>query len=221
MPRERLHFVTGRLAEFALRRVLEELSAAAGFDYSLDVLSISVAALMTPQWIAPRLNVPAGTSRVLLPGWCQGDLAAVERAAGVPVVCGPKDLRELPRFFGQQAPAADYGRYDIEILAEINHAPRLPLEELLNTADRLRADGADIIDLGCDPAAEWTAVGDAVRVLRDRGHRVSIDTMNVAEAAAATRAGAELVLSVNASNREAALDWPAEVVGSTTSGRPT
>ena len=212
MPRERLHFVTGRLAEFALRRVLEELSAAAGFDYTLEVLSISVAALMTPQWIAPRLHVPAGTSRVLLPGWCQGDLAAVERAAGVPVVCGPKDLRELPRFFGQQAPAADYGRYDIEILAEINHAPRLPLEELLNTADRLRADGADIIDLGCDPAAEWTAVGDAVRVLRDRGHRVSIDTMNVAEAAAATRAGAELVLSVNAGNREAALDWPAEVV---------
>jgi dihydropteroate synthase len=36
--------------------------------------------------------------------------------------------------------------------------------------------------------------------------------MRIAEAAAATHVGAELVLSVNASNREAALDWPAELV---------
>ncbi|MBX9790053.1 MAG: dihydropteroate synthase [Pirellulales bacterium] len=212
MPRERLHFVTGRLAEFALRRVLDELSASVGFDYSVDVLAISVAALMTPAWVASRICVPPGTTRVLLPGWCQGDLEAVECAAGVPVACGPKDLRDLPKFFGQQAPLADYGRFDIEILAEINHAPRLPLAELLVEADRLRADGADVIDLGCDPAHEWTTVADAVRALRDRGHRVSIDTMNASEAAAATAAGAELVLSVNASNRRAALDWPAELV---------
>ena len=210
--RQRLHFVTGRLAEFALRRVLDELSASVGFDYTVDVLAISVAALMTPQWIAPRLRVPPGTTRVVLPGWCQGDLEAVARAAGVPVVCGPKDLRELPKFFGRQAPLADYGNFDIEILAEINHAPRLPLAELLAEADRLRADGADVIDLGCDPAHEWTTVAAAVRALRDRGHRVSIDTMNVSEAASATAAGAELVLSVNASNRQAALDWPAELV---------
>lgn len=195
-----------------MRRVLAELSSSVGFDYSLDVLPISVAALMTPRWIAPRLRVPQGTTRVVLPGWCQGDVALVERAAGVPVECGPKDLRELPRYFGQAAVDADYGRYDIEILAEINHAPRLGLEAILTAADDLRADGADIIDLGCDPARPWTAVADAVRALGERGHRVSIDTMNPAEAAAATEAGAELVLSVNATNRQAALDWPAELV---------
>ena len=36
--------------------------------------------------------------------------------------------------------------------------------------------------------------------------------MNVAEIAAAAKSGAELVLSVNSSNRDAAADWGVEVV---------
>jgi len=51
-----------------------------------------------------------------------------------------------------------------------------------------------------------------VRAIKDLGLRVSIDSLNPDEIAAAVAAGAELVLSVNASNREAALDWGAEVV---------
>ena len=42
--------------------------------------------------------------------------------------------------------------------------------------------------------------------------RVSIDSFDPVEASAAARAGAELVLSVNASNREQAVDWGVEVV---------
>ena len=41
--------------------------------------------------------------------------------------------------------------------------------------------------------------------LRDDGHRVSIDSLDPREIEPAVRAGAELVLSVNSSNREAAL----------------
>jgi dihydropteroate synthase-like protein len=48
--------------------------------------------------------------------------------------------------------------------------------------------------------------------LWDRGLRVSIDSMNPAEIAVAAEAGAELVLSVNSANREAACDWGIEVV---------
>ena len=44
---ERIHFVTGRFAEPALRTLLEELSPKVGFAYSIDVLPISVAALMS------------------------------------------------------------------------------------------------------------------------------------------------------------------------------
>ena len=80
-----IHFITGRLAEFALRKVLAELAAKEGFEYSVGVLGITVAALMTPEWVARHLRVPPGTAKVMLPGYCHGDLSPVEAAAGVPV----------------------------------------------------------------------------------------------------------------------------------------
>jgi dihydropteroate synthase len=212
MPREHVHFVTGRLAEHSLRKLLAELAPAAGFDYSLDVLGITVAALMTTDWVAPRIAPPPQTTRLLLPGYCRGDLAPVARATSAQVERGPRDLRQLPQFFGRPPAAGDYGRYDLQILAEINHCPRLTLPEILAAADRLRADGADLIDVGCEPGPPWSGVAETVRALVDDGHRVSIDSLQVAEIAAAVRAGAELVLSVNASNRHAAPDWGCEVV---------
>jgi dihydropteroate synthase-like protein len=76
----------------------------------------------------------------------------------------------------------------------------------------LRADGADVIDVGCEPGGVWTGVGETVRALVDQGHRVSIDSMQEEEIEPAVRAGAELVLSVNSRNRAAAADWGCEVV---------
>ena len=212
MQQKHIHFVTGRLAEHALRRMVARLAPEVGFDYSIDVLNITVAALMTPSWVAQRIDVPAEADRVLLPGYCEGDLAPVERAAGAPAERGPRDLRRLPDFFGTPSSTDDYGEYDIEILAEINHCPRLSLRETLDEAARLRADGADIIDVGCEPGQTWSGVAAVVRALADAGHRVSIDSFDRAEIEAAVRAGAELVLSVNSTNRQAAVDWGAEVV---------
>lgn len=210
--RQHIHFVTGRLAEFSLRKVLAELAPRADFDYSVDVLGITVAALMTTEWIARRIKPPPGTSRVVLPGYCQGELSAVADACHLPVERGPRDLRRLSDYFGQGASPNDYGGYDIEILAEINHAPRLSVAEILNEAASLRAAGADLIDVGCDPGYCWNGVGDAVAALVAEGHRVSIDSLDVREISAAAKSGAELVLSVNSSNREAAADWGARVV---------
>jgi len=129
----RFLFVTGRLAEFALRQVLDELAPRAGFVPEIAVLPISVAALMTPAWVARRLEIPAGVARVILPGHCRGDLTAIlEKACGVAVELGPEDLRDLPRHFGQaNAQSQGYGAYDIEILAEINHVPQLPRNVLI------------------------------------------------------------------------------------------
>jgi dihydropteroate synthase-like protein len=208
-----IHFVTGRLAEFSLRQVLADLAPRAGFEYSIDVLGITVAALMTTDWVAPRIRVPPGTSRVVLPGYCLGELSVVAAVAAVPVERGPRDLRRLPEYFGKGAAADDdYGTFDIEILAEINHAPRLALTEILSEAQRLRAAGADVIDVGCEPGEPWSGVGETVRALVDSGHRVSIDSMNVQEVEAAVKSGAQLVLSVNRVNRQAAVDWGCEVV---------
>jgi dihydropteroate synthase-like protein len=212
MSRQHYLFVTGRLAEASLREVLAELAPAVGFDYSIAVMPITVAALLTTKWTARRLHVPEGVTRVMVPGYCTGDLAVLEEVAGVPVERGPRDLRQLPEYFGQKSPTADYGEFDIEILAEINGAPRLPLADLLALARRLEADGADVIDLGCEPGSTWNQVGDAVRALRDEGLRVSIDSFNPAEIAAAAAAGAELVLSVNKTNCRRAADWGCEVV---------
>ena len=81
--RPRYLFVTGRLAEFALRQVLDDLAPQAGFTAEVAVLPISVAALMTPKWVARHLEVPAGIDRIILPGHCRGDLdPIVEKAPG-------------------------------------------------------------------------------------------------------------------------------------------
>jgi len=213
MPREQIHFVTGKLAEHSLRELLGELSPRAGFDFTVEVLNITVAALMTTEWISTRIHPPPGTTRILLPGYCQGELSPLSAKFGVPVDRGPRDLRRLPEFFGRDSSAqSTYGAYDIEIIAEINHAPRLPLREIIAAAAMLKSDGADIIDIGCNPGETWSAVSECVAALVAEGHRVSIDSMNVEEIAPAVRAGASLVLSVNSANRHAAAGWGCEVV---------
>jgi dihydropteroate synthase len=211
--RPRIHFVTGRLAEHSLRQVLERLAPRAGFDWTVQVMPITVAALMTTPWIARRLEVPPGTTRVQIPGACRGPLEAFADVTAVPVERGPEDLRALDEFFGQKSrDLSDYGRHDIEIIAEINHAPRLAAADLLAEARRLAAAGADRIDVGCDPGERWAGVADAVRMLVTEGFRVSIDSFDPVEVAAAARAGADLVLSVNSTNVSAAADWGCEVV---------
>ena len=74
MSCERILFVTGRLAERSLRRVVGELGPQLGFDYEVQTLGISVAALMHCDWVARKLEFDGQFDRVILPGWCQGDL---------------------------------------------------------------------------------------------------------------------------------------------------
>jgi dihydropteroate synthase-like protein len=173
---------------------------------------------MTPKWIARHLKVPEGATEILVTGYCAGtdeaakSLQALSESLGVPIQVGPKDLRALPEYFGQPRTREGYGKYDIEIIAEINHAPRLSLNEILAQAQTMSAHGANVIDVGCDPGGVWAGLADCVRALKAEGHRVSVDSLNVAEITAAVEAGAELVLSVNSSNRHAAKDWGCEVI---------
>ena len=212
-PREKILFVTGRLAEFSLRRVLETLSKRAHFDYEVEVLGISVAALMHVDWVSRKLHVPPGFDRVILPGWCRGELQPLQDKYSTPVERGPKDLHDLPDHFGKRKTApADYGRYDIEILAEINHAPRLSTGQLMAQAEAYRQSGADVIDLGCVPGETWVGAGEMTRRLRAAGFRVSIDSFDQAEVEDAVSAGAELVLSCNSTNIAWAQHLPAELV---------
>lgn len=209
----RLLFVTGRLAEPALRGVVEALSREAGFDYEVAVLGISVAALMHVGWVKRKLSIPAGVDRVILPGWCQGDLRELEDEYGVPFELGPKDLFDLPEHLGRgKRTPADLQRYDIEILAEINHAPHLTDRQILDSAQSYRTAGADVIDLGCVPGESWSRAGEVTRLLRAYGFRVSIDSFDRTEVESAVEGGAELVLSCNSSNVEWARLLEAELV---------
>ena len=204
VPR-RVLFVTGRLAEPGLRRTLAEMAPA--FAYDVAVMKITVAALMTTPWIARFLAVPAGTDLVLIPGLCEGDTAAIADRAGVRVEKGPKDLRQIPEYFGRAAAARDYGAYAIEIVAEVNNAPRLERAALRREADHYRASGADVIDIGCTPGREFPGLADTVRELVDAGMRVSVDSFDAGEIRTAVAAGAELVLSINRSNLDVARDF--------------
>lgn len=208
-----IHFVTGKLAEPSLREIVASLADKQSFDYSIEVLPITVAALMTPKWLLKHMRIPAGTTRVILPGYLQSGIDAIRSEIATPIECGPKDVRDLPVLFGKKRfKGEDYGQYSIEIIAEINYAPRLSLPSLLEQAKKLILDGANRIDLGCEPGFQWIHVADAVRALGCEGIATSIDTFDPWEAEAATHAGSTLVLSVNKTNREAALEWGCEVV---------
>jgi dihydropteroate synthase len=208
--REQIVFVTGKLAEFSLRLVVQPLSAEIGFDFQIEVLPISVAALMQVEWIARKFSLSdqlARPDRVILPGWCQGDLGILVGRFEVAFERGPKDLHDLPDYFGKLRTPVDLSNYEIEILAEINHAPRQGAAEIVLAAGSLRADGADLIDLGCVPGESWEQAGEVTRLLRNEGMRVSIDSFERREVEAAVAAGAELVLSCNSSN----VDWAARL----------
>jgi len=200
----RVLFVTGRLAEPALRGVLADMHP--DFAYDVAVMGITVAALMTTEWIARGLAVDEGTDLVVIPGLCEGDPAAVAEKVGVSVEKGPKDLREIPEYFGSAAARQDYGAWDIEIVAEINNVLRMSADAVRTTADYFRASGPDVIDVGCPPGVSFPGLGDVVRGLVAAGMRVSVDTFDADEIRTAVAAGAELVLSVNGSNLEVAKD---------------
>ena len=208
MSVERVLFITGRLAEPALRRVLEELKSQFPLHAEIEVLNITVAALMHTEWIGRQLIIDGSFDRAIIPGWCQGDLDSLSDQFDTPFERGPKDLYDLPEYWGGKArtpPVLDF--YNIEILAELNHAPHLSEVELIQQANSYRADGADIIDLGCVPGESWNGVGDCVRRLQSEGFRISIDSFDRREVELAVVAGAELVLSCNSTNR----DWLAKL----------
>ncbi len=205
---ETILFVTGRLAEPGLREVIAGIAEKLGFRYEIAVPGIQVAALLHVSLLIKRLTIPHDISRVILPGWCQGDLSELQQHFGKPFELGPRDLYDLPEYFGlSKRRTADLSRYSVEILAEINHATRMPLLEIVREAKALVASGANVIDVGGVPGESSPRIAEIVTTLRSEGLRVSIDSFDRQEVEQAVKAGAELILSCNHAN----IDWVAEL----------
>ncbi len=186
-------FVTGRLAEPALRSVLAELDIA----HQIAVMNISVAALMTTRWIARRLSVPEGVDNIVIPGLCEGDVDALQQAMGLRVRKGPADVRALPEWYGREAVRAQLGPRDVRVFAEINGVQSLSREQVIDRAQAFRAAGADVIDLGLSLDRSWLTAGPpTIAALRELGLSVSIDTLDPDHIRMADAAGADYVLSL-------------------------
>ncbi len=197
MP-EHILFLTGRLAEPQLKRVLGGLGGAeeAGFTWDVRVLGVQVAALMTADMIRRRLENPGPADRILVPGRCRGDLAALSGHLGIPVERGPDELMDLPEFFGRRRAAPDLSRHDTRIFAELVDAPRMSVEAILAQAAAYAADGADVIDIGGLPQTPFPHLEDSVRALKSAGHQVSVDSLDPDELLRGGRAGADYLLSL-------------------------
>ncbi|MBV9364887.1 MAG: hypothetical protein JOY89_11650, partial [Solirubrobacterales bacterium] len=186
-------FLTGRLAEPALRNIVSEL----GIEHQIIVMNISVAALMTTRWIARRLDVPPGVDNIVIPGLCDGDVDTLEQATGLPVRKGPADVRALPEWYGREAIRAELGPRDVRVFAEINDVQSLSRERVIERAEAYRAEGADVIDLGLSLDRSWLSDGPrTIEALRERGLSLSIDTLDPEHIRMADAAGVDYVLSL-------------------------
>jgi dihydropteroate synthase-like protein len=194
-----LLFLTGKLAEKSLNKVLSEVQnnpKTPPFKYRVEQIGVSVAALMTPDLIARRVKETGDADKVIVPGLCQGDLTMLEAKYGVPVERGPADLKDLPQYFGHQGAVPDLSQYQVKIFAEIVDAPYLSVEGILQKALQYQAQGANVIDLGCLPAVPFPHLAETIKALKLEGINVSVDSLNTDDLLKAGHAGADYLLSL-------------------------
>ena len=192
---ERILFVTGKLAYRSLCKTLKDIQPT-DFSYMVHELGITVASLMTGKLLKNRLKDAAGFDRVILPGRFRGDLEDLAEHFGVPVERGPEELKDLPAFLGKQATAPDLEGYDIRLFGEIVNAPELEPSEILALAEQYRADGADVIDLGFLPEVPFPHLESSIRLLKDNGFTISVDTHDPETLVRAARWGADYLFSL-------------------------
>ncbi len=199
MQPENLLFLTGKLAEKSLNKVLAEVQSnpkVPPFKYRVQQIGVSVAALMTPDLIANRIKETGNADKVILPGLCLGDISQLATQYGVPVERGPADLKDLPQYFGQMGTTPDLSQYSVQIFAEIVDAPYLSVAGIIKKAQQYQAQGANVIDLGCLPAVPFPHLQDAVKALKELNFKVSVDSLSTDDLLTAGHAGADFLLSL-------------------------
>ena len=203
---ERILFLTGRLAHDSLCREIEGLEKRS-FSYRVHELGLQVAGLMTADMIRRRLPPPEDVQRIVVPGLCGGEVETLSRVYGVPVERGPRDLKDLPEFFGTAGRTSDLSEHGVTIIAEIVDAPNMGVEQILERAAAYRADGADVIDLGCLPGVAFPHMEESIAALKHGGYAVSVDSLERPELVRGAAAGTDYLLSLRESTLDIAGTW--------------
>jgi dihydropteroate synthase-like protein len=196
---ERILFLTGHYARDRLEKVLRSMAPTA-FEWSILNVGVKVAALMTEPILMRRLPRPLEADRVVVPGRCRADLARLTREFGRLFQRGPDELKDLPEFFGKAGAPVDLSRHSLRIFSEIVDASQISVEAILGRAEILRAEGADVIDLGCLPDTPFSHLEETVRELKGRGMAVSIDSADSGQLGRGGAAGADYLLSLTERN---------------------
>lgn len=191
---EHLLFLTGKLAEKQLGMILEQMPT--DFTYTIHQLGVKVAALMTTDMISRRLKDTFNADKIILPGRCRGDIAALSKTLGLPVERGPEELKDLPLFFGQASHKIDLSNYKVKIFAEIVDAPNLTVDDVLERAHYYKKNGANVIDIGCLPQTPFPHMEDIIRTLKQEAFTVSIDSLQDDDLLRGGKAGADYLLSL-------------------------
>ncbi|MDX2289408.1 MAG: DUF6513 domain-containing protein [Hyphomicrobiaceae bacterium] len=193
---DKLLLLTGRLAEARLRQLVDDLGLA---PEACEVrhVGIKVAALMTEAIVRNRLAAPITADRVIVPGRSRMDLDRLAQHFGVPFQRGPDELIDLPAFLGRGGKPPDLSGHAVRIFAEIVEAPQLTIEAIRARARQHAAAGADVIDVGCQPEADFPHLEAVIGALKADGLKVSVDSGDLTELRRGALAGADHVLSLD------------------------
>lgn len=193
---KRIVLVTGSLAEPRVKRIAGELNDAE-LEPIVASVGVKVAALMTTEIVERRLKLPENADRVILPGRFRGDIDRLSDHFGTRFERGPEEIADLPAYLGQAARKVDLSEYDVTIFGEIVDATLMKPEQIVERSRKMRADGADVIDLGCLPDSPFPHLEESIAALHADGAKVSVDSFNAEELSRATRAGADYLFSLN------------------------
>jgi dihydropteroate synthase-like protein len=152
---------------------------------------------MTTDIVERRLTLPDGADRVVMPGRFRGDLERLSDHFGTRFERGPDEVADLAEYLGHAKEKVDLSQHNMTIFAEIVDATLMTPGEIVERSRLLRADGADVIDLGCLPDSPFPHLEESIAALHADGVRVSVDSFNAEELSRATRAGADFLLSLS------------------------
>ncbi|MFW5794770.1 MAG: DUF6513 domain-containing protein [Bacillota bacterium] len=203
-------FITGKLAFPSLKSTLERLELA--FDYLILKMPITVAALMDTKFIIKNFKKSAEKYldsnkeiEIIIPGRSRAEIGKISKEfknKKLKFTKGPQEIMDIAEFLGKEKITIDIEKESRsnKIIAEINEAALMPVDDIIKKADHYIKSGADIIDIGCVNGRDFPHLEKTIKILKEKGYKISIDTFNVDEIKRAETAGADYLLSINGHN---------------------